>query len=102
MKSGDEGVHIANGKDAAFHAIGDEVGLTADIVRDDDGAACVHDFIHDKAPGLMARGKNEDIAEIEEARQLGLIAKAAEAHAVCPGCGDHALEVGSVLRHRRR
>ena len=59
--------------------------LAANLIGDDDGPAGVHHLVHDQAPGLVTRRQHEDGREIEEPRQLGLIAEAAEANAVEAG-----------------
>ena len=40
----------------AILAVRDEVGGTADLVRDDDREAEVHRFVHDDAPGFVPSG----------------------------------------------
>ena len=76
-----KGVNITYREDASLNAITDEVWLAADVVRDDHWTSSVHYLIHDEAPRLVLRGKNEDVCQIEEAWQLGLVAKATEADA---------------------
>ncbi len=80
-ESGGKGLDVADGKDKAFDAIGDEIGVGAYFVGDDDGAAGGHGFVDDEAPGLVPGGQDEDVGEREEGRELGLIAEAGEADA---------------------
>ncbi len=77
--------------------IGDEVGAGADVVGDDAGCGGVHDLIDDEAPGLMARGKDEDAGEGEEGGQLGLVAEAEEADAGETGGGGLGFERGALF-----
>lgn len=69
---------VSHGKGISFHAISDEVRLTAEVVGDDDGLCRIHSLVDDQAPGFVSRRQDEDGAEIEEPWQLGLVAKAAE------------------------
>ncbi len=96
-EGGGEGGDVADGEDAAFDAVGDEVGVAAYVGGDDDGAAGGHGFVDDEAPGLVARGEDEDGGELEEAGQLGLVAEAGEADAGEAGRGDLGFEAGALF-----
>ena len=88
---------VSGGVDEAFDPVGDEVDGGAYVVRDDDGARSVHDFVDDEPPGLVTRREDEDRGEIEESGELGLVAEAAEADAFEAGGGCLGLEVGTLF-----
>ena len=78
LEGAGESGDVAGGVDEAFDAVGDEVGVGAYVVGRMTAAAGCHDFVDDEAPGLMARGEDEDVGELEEAGEGGLILEAGE------------------------
>ena len=97
-----ESIDVADGEDEAFNAVGDEVGVRADVVGDDDGAAGGHGLVDDEAPGLVAGGEDEDVGEREEGGELRLIAEAKEADAFEGQLACAGFEACRALRRRRR
>src|ERR1700681_3777102 len=73
------GGDVADRKEEAFDAVGEEVGVAADVGGEEDGAGGVHDLVDDETPGLVLGGEDEDGGEIEEAGEFGLVAEATEA-----------------------
>ena len=53
-EGGGKSVDIVHRVDQAIDTICDEVGLTADVIGDDDGTTSVHYFVDDQAPGFVA------------------------------------------------
>ncbi|ACJ01366.1 hypothetical protein RC1_4025 [Rhodospirillum centenum SW] len=80
-----KGVRIAGREDPPVLPVAHQVRTATDPVGDDDGAASVHGLVDDQPPGFVHRGQHEDIAEIEEGRQFGLVPEAEEMDMGEPG-----------------
>jgi hypothetical protein len=78
VERGGESGEIACGEDGAVGVGVDEVRSGADGGAGDDGFGGVHDFVDDEAPGFEEGGDNEEVAEVVEGGEFGLVFEASE------------------------
>src|SRR5580658_1873699 len=56
VEGGGEGFDVADRVDVTLDAVGDEIGVCADFVGDDDRTASSHGLVDDQAPGFVPGG----------------------------------------------
>ncbi len=78
VERGGKSVEIACGENGAVGFGVDEVWGGADCITGDDGFGGVHDFVDDEAPGFKEGGDDEEVAEVVEGGEFGLVFEARE------------------------
>ena len=69
----------------------DQISRAAHIIGNDDSASASHRLIHDQSPRLMLGRQDKDGSQIEEARQLALVAESCKAHIPAMPCSSRLL-----------